>query len=60
MMLCERDSSENPLLWRCGAKATTKIGNGKPDLSHSIISNLPKIFWRRARPNGKCKLEREI
>ena len=39
---CERDGSGNPLLWLCGAKATTKIGNGQPDLSHinlSILNN---------------------
>ena len=25
-----RDYSGTPLLWRCGAKATTKSGSGKP------------------------------
>ena len=27
---CERDGRGNPLLWLCGAKATTKIGNRQP------------------------------
>ena len=28
---CEKDGRANPLLWRCGAKATAKIGSGQPD-----------------------------
>ena len=28
---CVKDCSGNPLLWLCGAKATTKIGSAQPD-----------------------------
>ncbi len=50
-MICERDRSGNPFLWLGEAKATRKIGNGKPDLSLTKFSTLSKTFWRRSRPN---------
>ena len=52
MLLCARvkDYNGNPLLWRCGAKATTKIGSGKPDLLLHKFSNIKKVVVQQGTP----------
>ena len=36
-----RTGEANPLLWLCGAKATIKIGSGKPDMSQMSFHCYP-------------------
>ncbi len=47
--VCVRDCSGTPLLWRCGAKATTKSGSGKPGPKGHAQKKIRNFLERKMR-----------